>query len=40
MFVPKGAEVTRGWGILHNEELHLLYYLPVIIGITKLVRMR
>jgi hypothetical protein len=26
MFGPKRDEVTGGWGEVHNEELHTLYY--------------
>jgi hypothetical protein len=31
MFGPKRYEVTGGWRMLHNEELHSLYSLPNII---------
>jgi hypothetical protein len=37
---PKRDEVTRGWGELHNEELHDLYSSPSIIRIIKSKRMR
>jgi hypothetical protein len=37
---PKRDEVTRGWGKLHNEELHNLYYSPSIIRMIKSGRMR
>jgi hypothetical protein len=30
-FGPKRDEVTRGWGELYIEELHILYSLPNII---------
>jgi hypothetical protein len=26
IFGPKKDEVIRGWGKLHNEELHSVYY--------------
>jgi hypothetical protein len=28
IFGPKRDEVTRGWGILHNEEINILYPSP------------
>jgi hypothetical protein len=31
IFGPKRDEVTGGWGKLHNEELHNLYYSPRVI---------
>jgi hypothetical protein len=31
IFGPKRDEVTGGWRILHNEELHNLYSSPSII---------
>jgi hypothetical protein len=31
IFGPKKDEVTRGWGKLHNVELHNLYSSPSII---------
>jgi hypothetical protein len=31
IFGPKGDEVAGGWRNLHNEELHNLYYSPIII---------
>jgi hypothetical protein len=35
IFGPKRDEVTRGWRKLHNEELHKLYSLSVIIRMIK-----
>jgi hypothetical protein len=35
IFVPKRDEVTVGWRKLHNEELHNLYSLPIIIRMIK-----
>jgi hypothetical protein len=32
---PRTEEVTGGWIKLHNEELHIFYYSPYIIGMTK-----
>jgi hypothetical protein len=29
-------EITGGWKMLHNEEFHNLYYLPIIISVIKL----
>jgi hypothetical protein len=40
IFGPKRDEETRGWGKLHNEELHKLYSSPSIIRIIKSRRMR
>jgi hypothetical protein len=40
IFGPKRDEVIGGWRKLHNEELHNLYYLPSIITMIKLRRMR
>jgi hypothetical protein len=31
----KRNEVTRGWRKLHNEELHDLYFSPVVIGMIR-----
>jgi hypothetical protein len=39
-FGPKRDEVTGGWRILHNAELHNLYSSPNIIKIIKSRRMR
>jgi hypothetical protein len=39
-FGPKRDEVTGEWRKLHNEELHDLYSLPIIIRIIKAWRMR
>jgi hypothetical protein len=39
IFGPKGFEVTGGWRILHNEELHNLYSSPSIIIMIKSRRM-
>jgi hypothetical protein len=30
IFGPEKEEVTKGWGEMHNEELHNLYYLPAV----------
>jgi hypothetical protein len=38
-FGPKRQEVTGGWRILHNEELHNLYTSPNIIRVNKSRRM-
>jgi hypothetical protein len=35
IFRPKKLEVVGGWKILHNEELHYLYYSPSIIRVIK-----
>jgi hypothetical protein len=40
IFRPKRDEVTGGWRKLHNEELHNLYFSPIIIRMIKLRRMR
>jgi hypothetical protein len=40
IFGPKRDEVTGGWRILHNEELHRLYTSPSIIRMIKSRRMR
>jgi hypothetical protein len=40
IFGPKRDEVTGEWRKLHNEELHILYSSPNIIGIIKSRRMR
>jgi hypothetical protein len=40
IFGPKRDEVTGEWRKLHNEELHDLYYSPIIIRIIKARRMR
>jgi hypothetical protein len=40
IFGPKRDEVTGGWRILHNEELHGLYSSPSIIRVIKARRMR
>jgi hypothetical protein len=37
---PKRDEVTGGWRILHNDELHNLYSLPNIIRMIKSRKMR
>jgi hypothetical protein len=37
---PKKDEMVGGWGKLHNEELHNLYYLPNMIRMIKSERMR
>jgi hypothetical protein len=39
-FGPKTAEVRGGWGKLHNEDLHTLYFTPNIIRMMKSRRMR
>jgi hypothetical protein len=36
IFGPKRDEMTGGWGKLHNEELHNLYFSSNIIRMTKL----
>jgi hypothetical protein len=40
IFGPKRDEVTGDWRKLHNEELHSLYFLPSIIRMTKIIRIR
>jgi hypothetical protein len=40
IFVPERDEVTGGWRILHNEELHSLYSSLSIIRMIKSRRMR
>jgi len=40
IFGPKREEVTGGWRILHNEELHNLYASPNIVRVIKWRRMR
>jgi hypothetical protein len=35
IFGPKKDEVIAGWGKLHNEELHNLYFSPDIIRMIK-----
>jgi hypothetical protein len=40
IFGPKRDEVTGEWRELHNEELHILYASPNIIGQIKSRRMR
>jgi hypothetical protein len=40
IFGPKRDEVIRGWGKMHNEELHNLDFSPSIIIIIKPRRMR
>jgi hypothetical protein len=40
IFGPKRDEVTGGWRILHNEELHNLYSSPSIIRMINSRRMR
>jgi hypothetical protein len=40
IFGPKRDEVTGGWRILHNEELHGLYSSPSIVRVIKARRMR
>jgi hypothetical protein len=35
IFGPRRDEVTGDWRILHNEELHNLYYSPSIIRMIK-----
>jgi hypothetical protein len=39
IFGPKSGGVIGGWRKLHNEELHNLYSLPIIIRIIKSRRM-
>jgi hypothetical protein len=40
IFGPKRDEVTGGWRKLHNEELHNLYFSPIVIRMIKSRRMR
>jgi hypothetical protein len=40
IYGPKRDEVTGGWRILHNEELHGLYSSPSIVSVIKARRMR
>jgi hypothetical protein len=40
IFGPKRDEVTGGWRKLHNEEHHVSYSSPSIIGVIKARRMR
>jgi hypothetical protein len=40
IFEPKRDEVTGEWGKLHTEELNVLYFLPSIVRVIKLKRMR
>jgi hypothetical protein len=40
IFGQRRDKITGGWRKLHNEELHNLYSLPVIISLTKSRRMR
>jgi hypothetical protein len=40
IFEPKRDEVTGEWKKLHNEELSDLYFLPNIVQVVKLRRMR
>jgi hypothetical protein len=40
LFGSKTDEVTGGWRIVHNEDLHNLYSSPNIIRMMKLRRMR
>jgi hypothetical protein len=35
IFEHKRDGVTGEWKILHNEELHVLYFSPNIIGVIK-----
>jgi hypothetical protein len=39
IFGPKGDEVTREWGKLHDEDLHDLYSSPNIVRVIKSRRM-
>jgi hypothetical protein len=36
----KGDVVTEQWRKLHNEELHGMYYSPIIVRVIKLRRMK
>jgi hypothetical protein len=40
MFRPKREEVAGGWRRLHDEEVHLLYALPVVVRTIKSRGMR
>jgi acyl-coenzyme A synthetase/AMP-(fatty) acid ligase len=40
IFGPKRDEVTEGWRIMHNEEVHNLYSSPHIIRMIRSRRMR
>jgi hypothetical protein len=40
MFGSKRDELTGGWGKLHNEELHNLYFSPSIIETIKSRKIR
>jgi hypothetical protein len=40
IFGSKRDEVMREWRKLHNEELNALYYLPDLMRVIKLRRMR
>ena len=40
IFVPKRDEVRGEWRKLHNEELNNLYFLPSIVWVIKLRRMK
>jgi hypothetical protein len=40
IFGARRDEVTGGWGKLHNEELHILYSSPSIIGMVMSSRTR
>jgi hypothetical protein len=40
VFGPKRDEVAGEWRKLHNEELNDLYFLPNIVRVVKLRRMR
>jgi hypothetical protein len=42
LFGSKRKEITGGWGNLHNEELHNLYFSPyiIIINVIKSGRMK
>jgi hypothetical protein len=40
IFGPKRDEVTMEWRKLHNEELNDLYSLPIILRVTKSIRIK